>query len=157
MSASITEAHRKLAYELMQMDDRLSAFAHRTAAQLIANSEARAVAAAVTALTCTHHNNHARAAHEMFALNAQLEATVKNHTRNLKAALTKILRGTAWRMESAKYWLGIDHAVRPVAALLHVSIVIERFGRGKGKAEVRYNFAPAVQAEVLAEIERLVA
>ena len=99
---------------------------------------------------------HARAAHEMFALNAQLEATVKNHTRNLKAALTKILRGTAWRMESAKYWLGIDHAVRPVASLLHVSIVIERFGRGKGRAEVRYNFAPAVQAEVLAEIERLV-
>ena len=100
---------------------------------------------------------HARAAHELFALNAQLEATVKNHTRTLKAALTKILRGTAWRMESAKYWLGIDHAVRPVASLLHVSIVIERFGRGKGRAEVRYNFAPAVQAEVLAEIERLVA
>ena len=62
MSASITEAHRKLAYELMQMDDRLSAFAHRTAAQLIANSEARAVAAAVTALTCTHHNNQQRVA-----------------------------------------------------------------------------------------------
>lgn len=62
MSASITEAHRKLAYELMQMDDRLSAFAHRTAAQLIANSEARAVAAAVTALTCTHHNDQQRVA-----------------------------------------------------------------------------------------------
>ena len=60
MSASITEAHRKLAYELMQMDDRLSAFAHRTAAQLIANSEARAVAAAVTALTFTHHQLRAQ-------------------------------------------------------------------------------------------------
>ena len=44
MSAPITEAHKNLAYELMQMDDRLSAFAHRTAAILIANSEARAVA-----------------------------------------------------------------------------------------------------------------
>ena len=99
---------------------------------------------------------HARAAHEMFALNAQLEATVKNHTRTLKAALTKILRGTAWRMESAKYWLGIDHAVRPVASHLHVSIVIERVGGGKGRTEVRYDCAPARQAEVLAEIERLV-
>ena len=100
---------------------------------------------------------HARAAHEMFALNEQLAATVKNHTRNLKAALTKILRGTAWRMESAKYWLGINHAVRPVTSHLHVSIVIERVGGGKGRTEVRYDFAPAVQAEVLAEIERLVA
>ena len=99
---------------------------------------------------------HARAAHEMFALNAQLEATVKNHTRTLKTTLTKILRGTAWRMESAKYWLGINHAVRPVTSHLHVSIVIERVGGGKGRTEVRYNFAPAVQAEVLAEIERLV-
>ena len=100
---------------------------------------------------------HARAAHEMFALNAQLEATVKNHTRTLKAALTKILRGTAWRMEAAKYWLGIDHAVRPVTSHLHVSIMIERVGGGKGRTEVRYDFAPARQAEVLAEIERLVA
>ena len=99
---------------------------------------------------------HARAAHEMFALNAQLEATVKNHTRTLKATLTKILRGTAWRMESAKYWLGINHAVRPVTSHLHVSIVIERVGGGKGRTEVRYDFAPARQAEVLAEIERLV-
>ena len=99
---------------------------------------------------------HARAAHEMFALNAQLEATVKNHTRNLKAALTKILRGTAWRMESAKYWLGINHAVRPVTSHLHVSIMIERVGGSKGRTEVRYDFAPARQAEVLAEIERLV-
>ena len=99
---------------------------------------------------------HARAAHEMFALNAQLEATVKNHTRNLKAALTKILRGTAWRMESAKYWLGINHAVRPVTSHLHVSIVIERVGGGKGRTEVRYDCAPARQTEVLAEIERLV-
>lgn len=100
---------------------------------------------------------HARAAHEMFALNAQLEATVKNHTRTLKATLAKILRGTAWRMESAKYWLGINHAVRPVTSHLHVSIVIERLGGGKGRTEVRYDFAPARQAEVLAEIERLVA
>ena len=99
---------------------------------------------------------HARASHEMFAINEQLAATVKNHTRNLKAALTKILRGTAWRMESAKYWLGIDHAVRPVTSHLHVSIVIERVGGGKGRTEVRYDFAPARQAEVLAEIERLV-
>ena len=100
---------------------------------------------------------HARAAHEMFALNAQLEATVKNHTRVLKTTLTKILRGTAWRMESAKYWLGINHAVRPVTSHLHVSIMIERVGGGKGRTEVRYDFAPARQAEVLAEIERLVA
>ena len=99
---------------------------------------------------------HARAAHEMFALNAQLEATVKNHTRTLKAVLTKILRGTAWRMESAKYWLGINHAVRPVTSHLHVSIVIERVGGGKGRTEVRYDCAPARQTEVLAEIERLV-
>ena len=99
---------------------------------------------------------HARAAHEMFALNAQLEATEKNHTRTLKTTLTKILRGTAWRMDSAKYWLGINHAVRPVTSHLHVSIVIERVGGGKGRTEVRYDCAPARQAEVLAEIERLV-
>jgi len=99
---------------------------------------------------------HSLAAHEMFALNAQLEATVKNHTRNLKAALTKILRGSEWRMDSAKYWLGINHAVRPVTSYLSVCIVIERHGKGKGRTEMRYNFAPARQAEVLAEIERIV-
>ena len=99
---------------------------------------------------------HSVAAHEMFAIQAQLDATVKNHTRNLKAALTKILRGTEWRMESAKYWLGINHAVRPVTSHLHVSIMVERHGKGKGRTEVRYDFAPARQAEVLAEIERLV-
>ena len=98
----------------------------------------------------------ARASHEMFAINEQLAATVKNHTRALKTTLTKILRGTEWRMESAKYWLGINHAVRPVTSYLHVSIVIERLGGGKGRTEVRYDCAPARQAEVLAEIERLV-
>lgn len=100
---------------------------------------------------------HSVASHQMFALNAQLDATVKNHTRSLKATLAKILRGTEWRMDSAKYWLGINHAVRPVTSYLHVSIVIERHAKGKGRTEMRYNFHPARQAEVLAEIERIVA
>jgi hypothetical protein len=99
---------------------------------------------------------HSVASHEMFAFNAQLEATVKNHTRNLKAALTKILRGSEWRTDSAKYWLGINHAVRPMTSYLHVSLVIERYGKGKGMTHMCYNFAPARQAEVLAEIERIV-
>ena len=98
---------------------------------------------------------HSVASHQMFALNAQLDAPVKNHTRSLKAALTKILRGTEWRMDSAKYWLGINHAVRPVTSYLHVSIVIERHAKGKGRTEMRYDFHPARQAEVLAEIERI--
>ena len=99
---------------------------------------------------------HSLAAHEMFALNAQLEATVKKHTRNLRVALAKILRGSEWRTDSAKYWLGINHAVRPVTSYLHVSIMIERYAKGKGRTEMRYDFAPARQAEVLAEIERIV-
>jgi len=99
---------------------------------------------------------HSVASHQMFSIQQQLDASVKNHTRNLKATLTKILRGSEWRMDSAKYWLGINHAVRPVTSHLHVSIVIERHAKGKGRTEMRYDFAPARQAEVLTEIERIV-
>lgn len=55
MSAQVTEAHRKLVAAIIRdlsIDD---------GAELIADSEAQAVAAAVTALTCTHHNDKQRA------------------------------------------------------------------------------------------------
>ena len=58
-----TEAHRKLAVELiLGLPSRSceSASVHG-AAQLIADSEARAVATAVTMLTCTNHNDKQRA------------------------------------------------------------------------------------------------
>ena len=54
-----TEAHLDLA---LQIADAFSRSGNVAAARLIADSEARAVAAAVTALTCTHHNDQQRAA-----------------------------------------------------------------------------------------------
>ena len=53
-----TEAHLDLA---LQIAEAFSRSGNVAAAQLIADSEARAVAAAVTALTCTHHNDQQRA------------------------------------------------------------------------------------------------
>ena len=47
-----TEAHRKLCRDVI--------FSATDGAELIADSEARAVAAAVTALTCVHHNDKQR-------------------------------------------------------------------------------------------------
>ena len=49
-----TEAHLDLVESVRYSND-------RSAALQIADSEARAVAAAVTALTCTHHNDQQRA------------------------------------------------------------------------------------------------
>jgi hypothetical protein len=60
----ITESHRKLAVELMLAlpSQSYATASVSNAAKLIADSEARAVASAVTALTCTHHNDAERTA-----------------------------------------------------------------------------------------------
>ena len=59
----VTEAHRKLAADLCRHATGSNRALHHVPkfARLIADSEARAVAAAVTALTCTHHNDQQRA------------------------------------------------------------------------------------------------
>ena len=62
MSTQVTEAHRKLAADLCRHATGSNRALHHVPkfAQLIADSEARALAAAVTALTCTHHNDQQR-------------------------------------------------------------------------------------------------
>jgi len=53
-----TEVHLDLA---LQIAEALARSGNVAAAKLIADSEARAVASAVTTLTCTHHNDQMRA------------------------------------------------------------------------------------------------
>ena len=61
MSAPVTEAHIDLVRYVLDAEW-YGSNVEKKFAQLIADSEAQAVAAAVTALTCTHHNDAMRAA-----------------------------------------------------------------------------------------------
>ena len=96
-----TEAHRKLCRDVI--------FSATDGAELIADSEARAVAAAVSSLTCTHHNDKQRAAcpvcfvatltAERDRLRAEVAALVVTKDRACTAAADNKAEADQWHAE----------------------------------------------------------
>ena len=84
----ITEAHRITVRAMRSVGDETWALPYEKAAQFIADSEARAVAEVVNALTCTHHNDAMRAACPVC-----LVATLRAERDQLRAEAERLRAG----------------------------------------------------------------
>lgn len=94
---------------------------------------------------------------EKLRIEALLENTVKQQTRALRAAVGRVVRGTGWACDKAKYITIIRHASRPVEYIVSGRIEVSRVdGTGRGNAFMRYEFSPVAEADVLDELRRLV-
>ncbi len=96
-----------------------------------------------------------RAHREMHAAKVQLDETVKDMTKELRKAVTKAIRGTGWRIETCKYWLGINHGQRPVVSLVTGSIELNLHSQETGLTTLKFSFPTTAEIKTLAEIRRV--
>jgi hypothetical protein len=165
MSAPITEAHRKLACDVL-LNHSVSGAATKdgviAAAQLIADSEARAVTAAITMLTCIHHTDQQRADCPVCVvakLRAELERLkkqIKDDNRSYGCEL-RDPNGTIWeqatkdhaRAERAEFELAEWHVLRLWGTTPEI---VNEFIKGQ---QARIHAAQDIDAELATERARL--
>lgn len=102
------------------------------------------------------NNSHWQTHHQMHRIKAQLDETVKDRSRELRKAVAKIVRGTEWGIEDAKYWLSIGHGTQPVTSAIHGHVKVWRGSKERGRCEMEFHFAPDAADYVMGEIRRIV-
>jgi hypothetical protein len=102
------------------------------------------------------NNSHWQTLRQMHGIKAQLDETVKERSRELRKDVAKIVRGTEWATDEAKYWLSIGHGTQPVTSSIHGHIKISRIAKGQGRCELKFSFSPETAEYVMGEIRRIV-
>ena len=104
----------------------------------------------------THHlnlywHNH----HAMRKANDELDATVKDATKQLRAKLRDLVKGTKWHVREAKWWHLIDHSKKPVTTSMQGTIEIERLESDLGTSILTFQFNDQSADFILSEIARI--
>ena len=104
----------------------------------------------------THHlnlywHNH----HAMHKANEELDAIVKDATKQLKAKVRNLVKNTKWHVREAKWWHLIDHSKKPVTASMQGTIEIDRLESDLGTSILTFQFSEESAAFILSEIKRI--
>ena len=102
------------------------------------------------------NNSHLQIHRQMHGIKTQLNDGVKERSSELRKTVAKIVRGTEWATEEAKYWLSIGHGTQPVTCSIHGYVKLWRGSKERGRCEMEFDFAPDAAAYVIAEIRRIV-
>jgi hypothetical protein len=102
------------------------------------------------------NNSHLQIHRQMHGIKTQLNESIKERSSELRKTVAKIVRGTEWATEEAKYWLSIGHGTQPVTCSIHGHVKLWRGSKERGRCEMEFNFAPAAAAYVITEIRRIV-
>lgn len=102
------------------------------------------------------HNSHCKILHQKDHIEAQLDEAIKEQSRKLRKTVARIVRGSGWVIDDAKYWHLIAHGTQPVTSSIRGYVKVLSWSKECGRCNMEFDFTPDTVDCVLGEIRRIV-